>query len=92
MTFDAMCKKVESRKLARLTNEEFYKHLPHLRALRNRVHIHTSTHGADTDYFTFGWKDMILIKRVLRLLLTSELFPTKNESLWTFLVIEDEST
>ena len=34
---------------------------------------------------------MILIKRVLRLLLTSELFPTKNESLWTFLVIEDES-
>ena len=28
MTFDAMCKKVESRKLARLTNEEFYKHLP----------------------------------------------------------------
>lgn len=89
MSFDAMCKKVEKRGLAKLTSDEFYQHLPHLRKLRNRVHIHTGTHGADTDYFAFSLKDFNLMKRVLHLLLTSDLFPQKNENYWTFLSVTE---
>lgn len=87
MAFDAMCKKVEQRGLARLTSGEFYKHLPHLRKLRNRVHIHTCEDGGDTDYFNFEKSDLELTKRVLRLLITSPLFHQKNEALWNFLVV-----
>ncbi len=88
MTFDAMCKRVEQKGLAKLTNEEFYKHIPHLRQLRNRVHIHTCESGGDTDYFNFESKDLQLTKSVLKLLLTSPLFPDKHEDLWIFLKTE----
>lgn len=88
MTFDTMCKKLEKRGLSGLSSEEFHKHLPHLRKLRNRVHIHTSVHGADTDCFAFGKKDFDLVRKVLQLLLTSDLFPSKNEEYWEFLKAE----
>jgi hypothetical protein len=85
MTFDAMCKRVEKRDLARLGSEEFYKHLPYLRSLRNRVHIHDVNGTSDTDWAKFNPKDLNLVKLVLLLLLQSSFFPTKNTDLFYFL-------
>jgi hypothetical protein len=74
MTFDAMCKKVETNHLVKLPNE-FYKSLPYLRALRNRIHLHALETYEDSDYNKFSLKDLELMKKILRALLTSELFP-----------------
>ena len=85
MTFDAMCKRVEKRDLAKLSSEEFYKHLPYLRSLRNRVHIHDVNGTEDTDWSKFYRKDLDLVKKVLLLLLQSSYFPQKNAELVYFL-------
>lgn len=85
MTFDAMCKRVEKRDLAKLGSEEFYKHLPYLRSLRNRVHIHDVNGTADTDWAKFNRKDLNLVKQVLLLLLQSSFFPAKNPDRFYFL-------
>ena len=61
MTFDAMCKRVESRDLATLRSDEFYKHLPYLRKLRNRVHIHDIDGLRDTDWVKFNSSDLALV-------------------------------
>jgi hypothetical protein len=84
MTFNQMCQKVESKKLVKLSNE-FYKKLPYLRNLRNRVHVHILKDHLDTDYLKISRKDLTISKSVLLLLLTSELFPDKNEDLFEFL-------
>lgn len=85
MTFDAMCKKAEARDLASLRSEEFYKHLPYLRNLRNRVHIHDLDGLHDTDWLKFSTRDMDLAKKVLLALLQSSLFPQKNAQLFQYL-------
>ena len=85
MTFDAMCKRVEKRDLAKLRSEEFYKHLPYLRSLRNRVHIHDVNGMADTDWVKFNTGNVNLVKQVLSLLLQSSFFPIKNEDHFYFL-------
>ncbi len=88
MTFDAMCKIVGRRDLAKLSSEEFYKHLPYLRSLRNRVHIHDVQGKKDTDYVKFNQKDLSLVKQVLLLLLQSSFFPEKNPDCFYFLNVE----
>ncbi len=85
MTFDAMCKRVEKRELVKLKSEDFYQHLPYLRKLRNRVHIHGIEGLRDTDWITFNRKEIDLVKKVLYAFLQSSLFPVKNEEYFLFL-------
>lgn len=85
MTFDAMCKRVEKRELVKLKSEDFYQHLPYLRKLRNRVHIHGIEGLRDTDWITFNRKEIALVKKVLYAFLQSSLFPAKNEEYFSFL-------
>jgi len=84
MTFDAMCKRVEGKDLASLTND-FYKKLPHLRTLRNRVHLHILKDDTETDYISISESDYSLAKKTLYLLLTSSLFPVTKEGLFSYL-------
>jgi hypothetical protein len=87
MTFDAMCKRVEKRDLAKLGTDKFYKHLPFLRSLWNRVHIHDVDCMQDTDWIKFERKDFNLVKQVLFLLLQSPSFPIKNTDIFYFLKV-----
>lgn len=80
MTFDAMCKRVESKKVIRLDNA-FYSKLPYLRGLRNRVHIYGIENTADTDYIKFNRKDYELMKSILKAIMTSHLFADQDEQL-----------
>ena len=85
MTFDAMCKRVEKRELVKLKSDDFYQHLPYLRKLRNRVHIHGIENFKDTDWIAFNRKEIDLVKSVLCSFLQSSLFPTKNPEYFQFL-------
>ena len=78
MSFDTMCKRVEDKKLVHLSNDLFYKKLPYLRRLRNRVHIHILKDDSDTDYISITTTDYNLARKTLYLLLTSSLFPVTN--------------
>jgi hypothetical protein len=79
MSFDAMLKKTESRKL--LGNEvELYKQLNYLRKLRNKVHLHLVTSNLDTDWHAFDQADYGIIKKALLKLFISNLFnPTQEQ-------------
>ncbi|GBE92631.1 hypothetical protein [Nostoc cycadae] len=89
MTFDAMCKRVESKKLVALGNDEFFKNLPYLRQLRNRVHVHIVEDDTDTDYLKINRKQYDLARKVLFTLLTSELFPEVREDLFDYLRVDE---
>jgi hypothetical protein len=88
MTFDAMCKRVEKRHLTRLDSDEFFKHLPYLRSLRNRIHLHSVEDLDDTDWAKFNRNDLVLVQRVLFLFLQSTLFPVKNRPLFYYLDVD----
>lgn len=79
MSFDAMCKKVESKKLVELGNE-VYKRIPYLRDLRNRVHIYGIENSLDTDYLKLSKSDFKNMKSTLKALLSSSLFPLQPPS------------
>lgn len=70
MTFDAMCKRVEDKHLIKLSND-FYKNLPY----------HPVESYEESDYNRFERKDFELMKKILKALLTSELFPKCQKSL-----------
>lgn len=89
MNFDAMCKRVESKKLVALGNDEFFKNLPYLRQLRNRVHVHIVEDDTDTDYLKINRKQYDLARKVLFTLLTSELFSEVREDLFDYLRIDE---
>jgi hypothetical protein len=89
MTFDSMCKRVESKKLVALGNDEFFKNLPYLRQLRNRVHVHIVEDDTDTDYLKINRKQYDLARKVLFTLLTSELFPEVREDLFDYLRVDE---
>jgi hypothetical protein len=88
MSFDAMCKRVESNKLVVLKNDEFFRKLSCLRKLRNRVHVHIVKDNTDTDYLKINQKQYNLAREVLYTLLTSELFPNVREDLFDYLKID----
>lgn len=88
MTFDAMCKSVESKKLIPLGNDEFFKNLPYLRQIRNRVHVHIIKDDSDTDYFKINKKEYDLARKVLFALLTSKLFSQVREDLFDYLKVD----
>jgi len=91
MSFDKMCQRVESKKLVALGNDEFFKNLPYLRQIRNRVHVHIVKDDTDTDYLKIQEKEYNLARKVLFTLLTSELFPNVREDLFDYLKV-DETT
>ena len=74
MTFDAMCKKIESKKLVEL-GDEINKKIPNLRKLRNRVHLYGIEDSLDTDYLKLGKPHFETMKSTLKELLSSSLFP-----------------
>jgi hypothetical protein len=85
MTFDAMCKRVEKKDLTGLKSDEFYKHLPYLRNLRNRIHIHDVDGLHDTDWVAFTAKDLALVKQVLAAFFKSSLFKDNRPEYFYYL-------
>ena len=94
MTFDAMCKKVESKKLVEL-GEDVNKKIPYLRKLRNRVHLYGIEDSLDTDYLKLGKSHFETMKSTLKELLSCSLFPQQPpadfETL-SFAFLESEKT
>jgi hypothetical protein len=89
MTFDSMCKRVESKKLVALGNDEFFKNLAYLRKLRNRVHVHIVEDDTDTDYLKINRKQYDVARKILFTLLTSELFTEVREDLFDYLKVAE---
>jgi len=80
MNFDAMLKKVESRKLMG-NDESLYRKLKYLRRLRNRVHLQLLEKNLDTDWHNFNNKEFLLTKQTLHAVLGSSLFSASTQEL-----------
>jgi hypothetical protein len=79
MTLDTMVKRAEKRALLGSLEHAVYGHLKTLRQLRNRVHIHSVQHDADTDWFSFTGREVALLLNALRSILSLTLFqPTPD--------------
>ena len=77
MTFDQMCKKVESKKLLG-DQKDLYKEINGIRKLRNKIHIYGIENPQDTDWHNFNWKQFKLIKKVLYEILISSQFASSS--------------
>lgn len=84
MTYDAMIKKIESKKLLNITHNVF-PYIKKFRNLRNRVHLQISSNKTDTDWFNFNDMDYLLMKYILYLILTDKNILGKNENIYYFL-------
>jgi hypothetical protein len=73
MSFDAMCKKAESKKLLGV-GTDVYKILNHLRKLRNKVHLQIVEGKFESDWHSFSTEKATLMKQALYGVLTSSLF------------------
>lgn len=78
--FGKLCDQINKQQLINV-EPSFYGQLHELRKLRNRVHIHDLENATDTDYVKFGFREFELMKRILKTLLTSNLFPKTDKSL-----------
>lgn len=78
MTFDAMLKKAESKKVFG-PNHDIYAKLKGLRKLRNRVHLQACDHPSDTDWNAFSKRDMVKMAEVLIAILLNPLFNPSTE-------------
>ncbi len=86
MTFDQMCKKVESKKLLGNNLEGLYTKISKVRKLRNKIHIQGIENSQDTDYSNFNTKELNIIKESLYGVLTSTLFLSSSlNSLFDYL-------
>ena len=81
MTFDQMCKKVESKKLLG-DEKDLYKEINGIRKLRNKVHIHGIENPQDTDWYNFNRQELKLIKKVLHGILISSQFASSSHTHW----------
>jgi hypothetical protein len=79
MRFAEVCEQTASQNLGSL-NKTCYDQLRELRELRNRVHISRPQGPLDTDYMKFNRSEYELMKSLLRSILTSDLFPARDES------------
>ncbi len=77
MTFDQMCKKVESKKLLG-DEKDLYKEISGIRKLRNKIHIHGIEDSQDTDWYNFNQNQFKLIKKVLYGILISSRFASSS--------------
>lgn len=79
MTFDAMLKRAEKKKVMG-NNHNVYAKLNLLRSLRNRVHLQEMGSPRDTDWNAFNNKDHKIMMQVLYSIFTSAPFsPTHNQ-------------
>jgi hypothetical protein len=77
MTFDQLSKKIESKKLLGQSFPAYSKIKP-IRQLRNKIHIHDSESSTDTDWNNFNQSQLLLVRKVLHSVLTSEVFYGSN--------------
>lgn len=73
MTFDAMLKKAESKRLIG-NAQALYGKLKRLRPLRNRVHLQEIAQPVDHDFNAFTYEDKRLMMQVLHAVFTGPLF------------------
>jgi len=87
MTFDAMLKKAESKRL--LGNDQaIYGKLNRLRPLRNRVHLQEIAQPVDHDFNAFTYEDKRLMMQVLYTILTGPLFTPSATQLAYFTYLD----
>lgn len=80
MTFDAMIKKAEKKKILGSSNPNIYPRLKHLRKLRNKVHLQSIDEPTDTDWNSFPPSELHAMAEVIHLIFTGSLFrPSKEE-------------
>ena len=85
MDFEYMINKVQEKKLLSLTHKAF-PYIKSLKRLRNKVHLHVTTHENDTDYNGIGFYDYILARYVLYSVLTDSTFsPQKQSASFSFI-------
>ncbi|WP_338438738.1 hypothetical protein [Synechococcus elongatus] len=87
MNFDSMCKSIQTGKIIKFENDDFFKNLNYLRKIRNRIHVHIIKNSSDTDYLKINYSDYNLAKGVLSSLMTSELFSNPRHDLFEYLKI-----
>jgi len=66
-----------------------YKDLTELRTLRNKIHIHNVKSSWDTDWNSFGKKEIKLTKKILYGLLSSNLFQPEDTDNKLFSFLKD---
>jgi len=84
MNFDAMIKKIETKKLLPIEHE-IYPALKKLKKLRNRIHLQECEHSTDHDYNNFDQRAYKLMKSILYQILTCSEF-CNNKDLYNFLI------
>ena len=78
MTFDAMLKKSEAKRLLG-HNHTVYADLKRVRRLRNRVHLQTIDHPTDTDWNAFSFTDLCAMARTIHEIFTGPVFSPTTE-------------
>jgi len=79
MTFDAMLKKAEAKKILG-SDHNVYAKLKYLRKLRNKVHLQVINDLADTDWNSFQSRHLYAMAQVIYYVFTSNIFrPSKEE-------------
>lgn len=78
MTFDAMIKKSEARRILG-SDHSMYPSLKKLRGLRNKVHLQEIGNHTDTDWNAFQWSDVCSMAQVIHGIFTSNIFRPSNK-------------
>ena len=71
MTYDAMIKKIETKKLLSISHNAF-PYIKKFRQLRNRVHLQIQDNHGSTEWWAFDINDYYLMKYILYKILTDE--------------------
>lgn len=83
MSFESMLKKAEAKKIFG-PDHAIYSKLNYLRGLRNKVHLHESSHEYDTDWNCFSWSSVCAMAEVLYGIFASKIFSPSKEELTYF--------
>ena len=79
MTFDAMLKKSEAKRVLG-SDHDVYVKLKRLRPLRNKVHLQEIGADTDTDWNSFNWSEVCDMAQVLHKIFTITIYrPSANE-------------
>lgn len=90
MTFDQMINKIESKKLLG-ENHDIYAKINIIRQLRNKVHIHIARSSLESDYNSFDFEKLNLVKKTLHEILNYyfHLTDIENSEIFQYLKAED---
>lgn len=81
MTLDTLIKKVQSKKLLGLADDNVYATLKYLRQLRNRIHIHDVDTDDDTDWYKFTGREVVGLLNALNAIFATSLFDAQPHHL-----------